>query len=238
MNKNKNTKINNKEIYIKIAKNGPYLVYGVPKIVQEIIIADENGICIKYSKGKSFEIKTTPVQICRCGNSINAPFCDGSHNKCNFDGTETASHEEILNNAEIYEGPNLTLYDNEKYCALARFCDAKGGIWALILDGNKKSDAYAIEEANLCPSGRLIIFDKTGNIIENKLPISISVLEDAGLKISGPIWVKGGIRVESLTGESYEIRNRQTLCRCGKSLNKPFCDSAHTHLQFKAKYKD
>ncbi|MHB8164175.1 MAG: CDGSH iron-sulfur domain-containing protein [Methanoregula sp.] len=28
-------------------------------------------------------------------------------------------------------------------------------------------------------------------------------------------------------GKPYTVRNRVTLCRCGKSGNKPFCDGSH-----------
>ena len=43
----------------------------------------------------------------------------------------------------------------------------------------------------------------------------------------GPIWVRGGIPVASADGKTYEVRNRLTLCRCGRSANKPFCDGSH-----------
>ncbi len=33
--------------------------------------------------------------------------------------------------------------------------------------------------------------------------------------------------VKSATGKTYERRNRVTLCRCGRSVNKPFCDGSH-----------
>lgn len=216
-----------KEIYIKVTKDGPYLVYGKPNISEKTILTDEDNFGIEYEDGKVFEIKSDCVALCRCGNSKNAPFCDGSHISAKFDGTETASFESVLDNAITYEGVNLTLKDNEKLCSYARFCDAYGDIWHLIQNGDPKSDETAIREANLCPSGRLVIFDKTGNLIEETLPESIAILEDGGLKISGPIWVQGGIRVESTDGKSYEIRNRQTLCRCGRSKNKPFCDCTH-----------
>jgi CDGSH-type Zn-finger protein len=39
--------------------------------------------------------------------------------------------------------------------------------------------------------------------------------------------VKGGIPVESSDGTMYDVRNRVTLCRCGRSMNKPFCDGGH-----------
>jgi CDGSH-type Zn-finger protein len=44
--------------------------------------------------------------------------------------------------------------------------------------------------------------------------------------------VKGGVAVESADGEAYEARNRVTLCRCGRSNNKPFCDGTHVDVRF------
>jgi CDGSH-type Zn-finger protein len=35
-------------------------------------------------------------------------------------------------------------------------------------------------------------------------------------------------------GFAYETRNRVTLCRCGQSQNKPFCDGAHASIKFHA----
>jgi CDGSH-type Zn-finger protein len=46
--------------------------------------------------------------------------------------------------------------------------------------------------------------------------------------VVGPIMVRGGITIEGADGTVYEKRNRVTLCRCGKSKNKPFCDGSHT----------
>ncbi|HET8688843.1 MAG TPA: CDGSH iron-sulfur domain-containing protein [Methanosarcina sp.] len=42
--------------------------------------------------------------------------------------------------------------------------------------------------------------------------------------------MRGGIPIESADGKQYEIRNRVTLCRCGKSRNKPFCDGSHVEI--------
>ena len=64
-------------------------------------------------------------------------------------------------------------------------------------------------------------------IIERDLEKSIGVIEDPSIGASGPFWVRGGIPIYSAGGELYEVRNRLTICRCGKSTNKPFCDSSH-----------
>jgi CDGSH-type Zn-finger protein len=56
---------------------------------------------------------------------------------------------------------------------------------------------------------------------------SIALVESSNSELMGPIWVRGNIPIVSATGETYEIRNRVTLCGCGKSANKPFCDGNH-----------
>jgi CDGSH-type Zn-finger protein len=54
------------------------------------------------------------------------------------------------------------------------------------------------------------------------------LIEDKGKKVSGPIWLWGRHSgYFSTDGETYEIRNQMTLCRCDRSANKPFCNGAH-----------
>jgi CDGSH-type Zn-finger protein len=224
-----------KEIYIRIEKDGPYILYGASKVAQKVILTDGDGVSVKYGDGKTFEIKSDPAALCRCGRSKNAPFCDGSHAK-GFDGTETADRTPVMKQrtAETISGPELTLLDNQNYCAFARFCDRGGRIWNLVLSGG--NSALAAEEANLCPAGRLLMFTKDGKSLENKDAPEVDVIEDSGLKISGPLWIRGGIKVIGADGEAYEVRNKQTLCRCGASGNKPFCNGAHAGVRWKASY--
>lgn len=223
-------------IYIKITENGPYLVYGKPLIKQEYIAQNEDGDSWEYESGK---VLTPPdenescIALCRCGHSKHPPFCDERHIEVNFIGTETASNEPILDDVQLFEGKRYTLLDNEAYCAFARFCDAFGQVWNLVTEGSRRADALALREALSCPAGRLMIKDnETGRLIEPELKKEISVLEDPGAQCSGPLFIKGGIKIEGADGRVYEIRNRVTLCRCGQSQNKPFCDGTHAAVPF------
>jgi CDGSH-type Zn-finger protein len=130
--------------------------------------------------------------------------------------------------------PTLRLKDAQALCAVARFCHRGGGTWELTHHSDDvKARELAIEEACNCPSGRLIECDKkTGGTFEKAFEKSIGLIEDPQKKVSGPIWLKGGIPLESSDGKTYEVRNRQTICRCGKSGNKPFCDGSHTEVGF------
>jgi CDGSH-type Zn-finger protein len=160
---------------------------------------------------------------------MNKPFCDGTHVKVGFNGTETAGEEAYLNHPKEIEGPALKLIDVEELCASARFCHQAGGIWNLIpRSDDPEKKRIALEEACDCPSGRLVVLDKkTRNIIEPKFEKSIVLIEDPAMGVSGPVWVRGRVPVESADDKTYKVRNRLTLCRCGRSQNKPFCDSSH-----------
>jgi CDGSH-type Zn-finger protein len=208
---------------IKITKNGPYLISDSLPLTKDVVEHDENGIPLKTKKGKT--ISTHPdYALCRCGHSKNKPFCDGSHKTCQFDGTENPNAKQKYEDiADRLDGPDLILKDATNLCAGAGFCHRAGGVWALTQDSqNPESKKIAVEEACECPSGRLVACDKkTGKTIEPKLDPSI------GVPNYGPLCVKGGVSVESADGSTYEIRNRVTLCRCGKSANKPFCDGSH-----------
>jgi CDGSH-type Zn-finger protein len=65
------------EVTITVRKNGPFLVNGPAKLVD----ADGNAFDLT---GKSV------YALCRCGQSANRPFCDGTHNKCGFQSAEAA----------------------------------------------------------------------------------------------------------------------------------------------------
>lgn len=217
---------------IFITKNGPYKINDWLPLDKQIIIADEDGMPVGWQKGQEYQVEET-YKLCRCGKSKNKPFCDGSHEK-GFNGTETASSEKYLNQAKITEGPELDLSDAPSLCASASFCDRAGGTWELIQNSdNPESKKLAVQQCCDCPSGRLVAWDKrTGKAIEPKFEMEISLVEDPPSGVSGPIWVKGGVDVESENGHKYETRNRVTLCRCGKSKNKPYCDGSHIECSF------
>ena len=93
--------------------------------------------------------------------------------------------------------------------------------------------AMFIRQVNNCPAGRLVAWDKAmGRPIEHELPVSIGLVEDPEQQCSGPLWLRGGIQVVSADGFEHEVRNRVTLCRCGQSKNKPFCDGTHARIKF------
>jgi len=220
---------------INVTKDGPLIVTGGVPLSRENIIVGADGEPEKWEKGLSYPRRDT-YSLCRCGASKDKPFCDGSHFEAGFDGTETAAREGYLERAERTIGPGVDLTWSSELCAAARFCHRGEEAWGYAeRSDDPAARAAAVEEACNCPSGSLVAWDKaTGAAIEPACEPSIGLIEGCKAGTSGPIWVKGGIPVESAEGVEYETRNRVTLCRCGKSGNKPFCDGTHVLTGFKS----
>ncbi len=91
------------------------------------------------------------------------------------------------------------------------------------------ADADAVAEVvERCPSGALLYKRLDGGSPER---------HEGGVKMApirdGPLLVVGEIEVRREDG-SVEILPRATLCRCGQSLHKPFCDNQHLKVDFHA----
>jgi len=222
-------------IRVVVAKNGPYLVYGNVPLVRLTIGADAEGGSEKWIVGATLPTEEEHYALCRCGKSGHKPFCDGTHKKVGFDGTETASREPYREQAKIFDGPAMQLSDAEHLCAAGRFCDPCGQVWNQV----EKTDdpevrAMFIRQVGNCPAGRLVAWDKrTRQAVEPELPVSIGVIDDPVEQCAGPLWLRGGIPLFTSDGVAYEVRNRVTLCRCGQSENKPFCDGTHVAINFR-----
>lgn len=216
----------NSKMRIKILPNGPYQVSGNVPLNQLRFVPGRGGASTAYKEIQKYSPQET-YYLCRCGKSGVKPFCDGSH-LAGFDGRETAGHKTYEEMAGLTKGKVIDLLDAEELCAVARFCDTYSTTWNLVEKSDKPGTEDIVkQQCNDCPSGRLTAVTKEGKAIEPELPQEISILEDTPRSVHGPIWVKGGIPIEGEDGKVYPIRNRVTLCRCGLSDKKPFCDASH-----------
>jgi CDGSH-type Zn-finger protein len=220
---------------VTVTQDGPYLVTGNIPLMKETIVANADGDSESWKEGHRFPTREK-YSLCRCGESSSKPFCDGTHAKIGFDGTETASRKPYLDQAQTFDGPVLALTDAESLCAFGRFCDPNGKVWNQVArTDDPKVRAMFIRQVHDCPAGRLVAWDKaTGQPIEPDLPVSIGLTDDPTESCAGAVWLRGGIAVVAADGFEYERRNRVTLCRCGASKNKPFCDGSHASIKFQA----
>jgi CDGSH-type Zn-finger protein len=214
---------------IRVSENGPYRATGARLVWLRPIYSPE-GDGVEWERGPEIE-HSESVDLCRCGLSGNMPFCDGSETEASFDGTETAdrrtSAERRRNCAE--DGP-LQLTDDRSLCAHAAFCQqAPTNVWQMArAQPDPETQELVISMVRRCPSGRLQYY-----VLPDTTPAEEELEQEIGVVENGPFWVRGGIPLEAADGFEYEVRNRMTLCRCGQSENKPFCDGSHWDVGFK-----
>ncbi|MDE6777983.1 MAG: CDGSH iron-sulfur domain-containing protein [Alistipes sp.] len=223
------------DIRINILPKGPYEVYGRPPLAVQCIMPDTGGESRHFQQGRRFSTQENPVHLCRCGASERKPYCDGSHTRTEWNPELDSREEGLLDNVEITEGGSVTLTDNERYCVFARFCHPAGGAWELTAQSDDpQARQLAIREASMCPTGRLMAWDRrSGKPFEYEFEPSLGLIEDIQLGVSGGLWVRGGIPVSTTDGRTFEIRNRVVLCRCGRSSNKPYCDGTHVSAKWR-----
>lgn len=201
--------------------NGPYYLLNdlTPKIIPNI----------ESSTGEP-RTTVTGVALCRCGGSANKPFCDGTHGKNGF--TDEKKTDGQLNRRDNYGGKQITIHDNRAICAHAGRCtDGLSSVFKLKqepwIDPDGATAEKIIETIDRCPSGAL---SYSVDDVENK---SSERQPKVTVTRNGPYAVTGGIELLDTTIGEGASKERYTLCRCGGSKNKPFCDGTHWHIGFK-----
>ena len=221
---------NHKRIIVE--KNGPYIVQGDVPLVRKSQIVSEYGEPLAWKKGETLVTSTT-YKLCRCGQSGRKPFCDDTHLKIGFDGTEAADPTVTAERRVIHAGgTRIVVRRDYSLCAEAGFCGNRFTTIQKMVkntaDTSVRSQVIAMIER--CPSGSYTYSIESDEAdIEPDLPQQVAVTTEVTSDgpIAGPLWVTGNIPIERSDGQPCETRNRVTLCCCGRSKIKPLCDGSH-----------
>ena len=181
---------------------------------------------LKNLANRNGPIETKPTMaLCRCGKSSKKPFCDGTHKTIEFSTAKAESR--VRDRRDEYVGATVTIHDNRGICAHAGHCtDELPAVFRMRKKPWIDPDAASPEEITAivrkCPSGALSL----AGLMEEGGEPSIFVAPD------GPYIVTGGPELlETERGQGASMRH-YTLCRCGHSRNKPFCDGSHWSEEF------
>ena len=170
------------------------------------------------------------VALCRCGGSKNKPFCDGTHSTNGFSDRKLADRSKDRRDA--YRGKRVTIFDNRAICAHAGVCT--DSLKSVFLYGKEPwidPDGAAVDEVvaavRKCPSGALsYAIDGVEGEAPSRPP-KIVVTDN------GPYAVSGGVELANQEFGEGASHEHYTLCRCGASANKPFCDGSHWRVEFR-----
>lgn len=228
---------------IVIMKDGSYHVHGNIPLVHKTQIVSEHGEPLNWKKDKEYHPTVDPAKgyykLCRCGKSNNKPYCDGTHDDIEFDGSETADTKTFADRQFVNDsGEGIVVKKDGYLCMLSGFCgNRKTNIDRMVSDtAEPHVRAEIMAMIDRCPAGAYSYsMTEDGPDVEADLPMQIAVTTEitADGPIEGPLWVTGNIPVERADGKPFETRNRVTLCSCGHSCQKPLCDGTHRALQQK-----
>ena len=205
---------------IMCAKNGPYG-----------LVVDPTPAAVPFLRRASGESCAAPrtVALCRCGGSKNKPFCDGTHVLIGFDDRKLT--DGANNHRENYVGLRITIHDNRGICSHAGYCtDSLKAVFredaTPWIDPEGAAVAEVIATIRKCPSGALsYTIDEVEYVPAPSQPM-VTVTDN------GPYAVSGGVDLVGVEFGDHASREHYTLCRCGASKNKPFCDGSHWEIGF------
>ena len=155
---------------------------------------------------------------------------NGTHARAAASQHASGPTSTIVNGIETVAGEKLALSFETKRCIHARFCvtGAPGVFLANVQGPWIHPDAMEVERvvevAHACPSGAITYHRLDGVHDETAPPVNLAAVREAG-----PYAFRGQLEID---GEPSGFR--ATLCRCGASKNKPFCDSSHHEIAFTA----
>lgn len=162
------------------------------------------------------------VYLCRCGQTGNAPFCDGSHNREGFDGT-CAARGEGDKAVVVWEGRNIKTFYNPNVCMHVLYCKPLKTLRKAELDGDDGAAETIAKVVMTCPSGALTYEAKD----PEKVPApEVPATCDVDVQRGGEVRIKVPFEINAALHEGQPT-DRATLCRCGLSANKPWCDGKH-----------
>ncbi len=198
--------------------NGPYLLKGDAATVS-LSRPDAAVEAVDVSGG---------VALCRCGGSKNKPFCDGSHRDNGFSDQRLADGSQ--DRRDSYRGSRITIHDNRGICAHAGYCtDHLAAVFRMGEEPWIDADGAAIEAivdvVENCPSGALGYSIDDSEHRHSPTGAEVVVIKDGPYRV-GAVELAGQALGQGVS------EGRYTLCRCGASKNKPFCDGSHWHVGF------
>ncbi len=179
--------------------------------VARITISDRVGVAITETVPAALAVPAEQAALPLAASSAPMPVDEG-------EGVERIPGEAI----DLIFSAERCIH--ARHCVLGQPAVFKANVEGPWIDPDATSTEGLVTVAHMCPSGAIQYQRHDGGAEEAPPPVNLVQLRE-----NGPI----GVRADMLL-DGEAIGYRATLCRCGASKNKPFCDSSHLAIQFAA----
>lgn len=197
-------------VTVTVINNGPLKISG-------------DGMSIRFC-GKPVEVEGTDVYLCRCGQSKNAPFCDGGHSKSGFVGESPARPQKDVH---VWEGKTIRTFFNPNACMHVFHCKPLKELRQRELAGDSSAAEEIAKVVLSCPSGALSYEATEVNCEAPEGAADVEIMEGGEVRLQCRFEINAEL-------QERQTPDRATLCRCGLSKNKPWCDGQHKkHTDFR-----
>lgn len=188
-----------------------------------VTVIDDGPLKISHARSVQFgdQLLETDgdVYLCRCGQSANAPFCDGSHKRVGFDGGCEAPPDKQVG---VWEGRTIKTFFNPNTCMHVFNCKPLKALREQELAGDDDAAAEIMRVIATCPSGALS-YETSTTVAEPPCPpaaADVMIIEGGEVRVTCSFEINAPL-------QERQRPERATLCRCGLSKNKPWCDGRH-----------
>jgi len=210
----------------------PRSIAGVHRAETALKIAAERAAELaeasKTSLAKSQEIRNAAPTFARIARAL-GEAAGGEPQAATPAPSPAAEVEAASLSVDEAIGKAVAIRFDAKRCIHSRFCVLQApsvfkantpGQWIF---PDEMDAERLVAVAEMCPSGAITYMRRDG-----KAPEPAPAVNVAKIRENGPYAIQADI---DLAGEALL---RVTLCRCGASKNKPFCDGSHNAIQFTA----
>lgn len=132
-----------------------------------------------------------------------------------------------------FNGDTATVTWNSQLCIHVAECGrAKGDLFDMSrkpwCDPNTSGNEEVLDVVKRCPTGSLsVVFSDGTEGEKSATENTITVV------YGGPLVLSGELDIEGAPEDAPGLKFRASLCRCGLSKNKPYCDNSHVSSDFK-----
>ncbi len=193
-----------RSVTVTVFENGPL------KISSEEMTARYCGAPLAVEAGED-------VFLCRCGESRRPPFCDGSHKRAGFIAEPAAGTPKEV---RLWEGKRIRTFFNPNACMHALYCKPLGALRQRELEGSAEAAVEIARIVRSCPSGALSCEAQDVLIPDDVEHVDVDIMEGGEVRIQCAFEINAALH-------ERQSADRATLCRCGLSKNKPWCDGRH-----------